>query len=280
MYKDSANFIWNNKPLKHLCFSKSSNSGRNNFGRITVRHRQSRYLSKKVVRLVNNSQIFNLRGDFAQIIRFERDPNRTGFIALVRVLRSGFLCYIPALSSMKIGSFVAINPKFFKESFFKKLKINVSLCRLVIISKGFVVSNISNLSSRSIFCRSSGAKAKLQNHYPKSGLASVLLASGKTALIPLNSYAYTDEVSNKFNYLRQFYKAGQTRYLGFRPEVRGVAMNPVDHPHGGGEGKTSGGRSSVSPWGILTKGYKTVSSKKLKFRAKIRHKHILLNGKL
>jgi len=273
-----ANFIWKRGPIKSLCFSKSSNSGRNNFGRIVVRHRQSRYSSKKIIRLVN-LKIFNLKNDFAQVVRFEKDPNRTAFVALVRLLRSGFLCYIPASSSMRVGSFVSINPQFFKLDFFKKLRIYSAFCRLSIIPKGLTISNIGSSFSVSTICRSAGTKAKLQGHYPKSGLVSVLLSSGKTILLPINSYAYTGEVSNQYNYLRQLYKAGQSRYFGMRPEVRGVAMNPVDHPHGGGEGKTSGGRSSVSPWGILTKGYRTVCSKKLKFRAKVKRKHILLNEK-
>jgi len=272
----SSNFVWGRPPLRSLCFSDFYKAGRNNFGRIVVRHRCSRYFSKKIIRLVN-FKIFKLKNDFAQIIRFEKDPNRTAFIALVRLLRSGFLCYIPALSSMRVGSFVSINPQFFKSDLFKKLRIYSTLCRLTIIPKGFTVSNIGINSST--ICRSAGVKAKLQSHYPKSGLASLLLSSGKTVLLPLNSYAYTNEVSNQYNYLRRFYKAGQNKYLGLRPEVRGVAMNPVDHPHGGGEGKTSGGRPSVSPWGFLTKGYRTVSSKKLKARAKIKHKHALLNSK-
>lgn len=273
--KGLSNLVWRKSPVRSLCFTKKVFSGRNNFGRITVRHRQSRVVNK-VIRLVN-FKLFNLKNDFAQIIRFERDPNRTVFLALVRLLRSGFLCYIPALSSMRLGHFIAINPDFVKKFFFSKLKIVSVLGKLTSIQKGSTISNVSFLSSKSIFCRSAGSKAKLQAHYPKSGLSSILLPSGKTIFVPLASSAYTSENSNSFNYLRKFHKAGHTRYLGYRPEVRGVAMNPVDHPHGGGEGKTSGGRSSVSPWGVLTKGYKTVSSRKLKLRSKIRRKHLLLN---
>lgn len=273
--KSSSNFVWRKSPVRSLCFVKKVFSGRNGFGRITVRHRQSRAVNK-IIRLVNY-KLFNLRNDFAQIIRFERDPNRTVFLALVRLLRSGFLCYIPALSSMRVGHFIAVNPEFIKKTFFNKLKIVSTLSKLTIIPKGSSVSNISFSLSRSIFCRSAGSKAKLQAHYPRSGFSSILMPSGKTVLVPLDSSAYTSENSNQFNYLRKFYKAGQTRHLGYRPEVRGVAMNPVDHPHGGGEGKTSGGRSSVSPWGVLTKGYKTTSMRKLKLRVKIRRKHILLN---
>jgi large subunit ribosomal protein L2 len=273
--KSSSSLVWRKSPIRSLCFVKKTFSGRNNFGRITVRHRQSRAVNK-VIRLVN-FKLFSLKNDFAQIIRFERDPNRTGFLALVRLLRSGFLCYVPALSSMKLGHFIAINPGFIRNNFFYKLKIVSVLSRLTLIQKGSTVSNISFSSVASVFCRSAGSKAKLQAHYPKSGFSSILLPSGKTVLVPLDSSAYTSENSNKFNYLRRLYKAGQTVYRGYRPEVRGVAMNPIDHPHGGGEGKTSGGRSSVSPWGILTKGYKTTSVRKLKLRSKIRRKHFLLN---
>jgi len=273
--KSFSNLVWGKSPIRSLCFVKKTFSGRNNFGRITIRHRQSR-AANKVVRLVN-FKLFNLKNDFAQVIRFERDPNRTVFLALVRLLRSGFLCYIPALSSMKLGHFVAINPDFIKKNFFSKLRIVSVLSKLIFIQKGSTISNISFSSTTSIFCRSAGSKAKLQAHYPKSGLSSVLLPSGKAILVPLDSSAYTSENSNKFNYLRKFYKAGQTCYRGYRPEVRGVAMNPIDHPHGGGEGKTSGGRSSVSPWGVLTKGYKITSIRKLKLKAKIRRKHLLLN---
>lgn len=276
--KDTSNLVWNGRPIRSLCFVKKFSSGRNNLGRITVRHRQSR-LSTKVIRLVN-FRLFNLKNDFAQIIRFERDPNRTTFIALVRLLRSGFLCYIPALSSMRLGSFVAVNPKFFKKDLFKKLRITSVLSKLTLIPKGSTISNISFFPFSTIFCRSAGSKAKLQAHYPRSGFASVLLPSGKTVLVPLGSSAYLSGNSNQFNYLRKFYKAGQTRYIGYRPTVRGVAMNPIDHPHGGGEGKTSGGRSSVSPWGILTKGYKTTPRWKEKRRARIKRRHMLLNRKI
>src|SRR5690606_34522282 len=152
------NLIWKKSPIRSLCFVKKFFSGRNNLGRVTVRHRQSR-LATKIVRLVN-FKLFILKNDFAQVIRFERDPNRTAFLALIRLLRSGFLCYVPALSSMRLGHFLAINPWFIRKDLFKKLKITSVISKLTLISKGSTISNISFSSFSSIFCRSAGSKAK------------------------------------------------------------------------------------------------------------------------
>ena len=220
-----------------------------------------------------NKRIFELRAEFGQVIRLERNPNGSSFLALIRLLRSGFLSYINAPSNLKIGSFIAINPNSFDSLFFKRLRINSVALPLYKIPKGSYICNIekSFLSGPS-FCKGAGTKAKLQSVSVRSGLVSLLMPSGKTQYLPLTAHAFTGIMSNSQHQLYKFYKAGQRIVLGNRPSVRGVAMNPVDHPHGGGEGKTSGGRPSVTPWGFLIKGFKTrsknTSKKFLKLKTK------------
>jgi large subunit ribosomal protein L2 len=253
-------FIWAKKPLKSLLSCCATvNPGRNNRGIITVNRRSSSLYFTRT-RLINN-KIFSLKNEFGQIIRVELDPKRSAFIALVRLLKSGFLCYISIPASASVGSFIALNPTKVNFQFFKKLKIYSSVLPLCRIKRGSFVCNFENFfMSGAKICRSSGSKAKIQSFSFQKGLVSLLLPSGKTAYISIFSHAFTGSMSNSQHYLNKFYKAGQTRILGRRPKVRGVAMNPVDHPHGGGEGKTSGGRASVTPWGTLTKGFKTISS--------------------
>lgn len=266
--------IWTKGPLKRLLSICSTiRVGRVN-GRISVRHRSSKIFPQKI-RLINN-KICNFENEFAQIIRVERDPKRSAFTVLIRLLRAGFLCYISSPGSLKVGSFLALNPKKIHFQFFKKLKIHSTIAPLFRLLRGSFVCNFENyFLSGSKFCRSAGSKAKLQSFSFRSGLASLLLPSGKITFIPFTSHAFTGCMSNSQHYLRKLYKAGQNRWLGFRPSVRGVAMNPVDHPHGGGEGKTSGGRPSVSPWGKLTKGAKTISPCIRKKKALLRLKFLV-----
>jgi large subunit ribosomal protein L2 len=272
---------WGGAPLKKLtshCIN--SKPGRNIAGRITIRHRMSR-IHTPSSRLVNN-KIFVLKNEFAQVIRIERDPRRSSFLALVRLLRSGYLCYILAPSGVHSGSILSLNPLNFNDFLFKKLKISSTALPLYRIPRGTFVCNVENsFLSGSKICKSAGSKAKIQAFSIKSGLASLLLPSGKTIFLPLNSHAFIGSVSNDQHYLRKFYKAGQNFNVGHRPSVRGVAMNPVDHPHGGGEGKTSGGRPSVTPWGRLTKGFKTISTSKKKKKMILKSKFLMsYNNKL
>jgi len=267
-------FIWLKKPLKNLTnICSTARPGRNGFGRITIRHRSSSFYRKRV-RLVNN--FFFLKNEFAQVLRLERDTKRSAFIALVRLIRSGFLCYILAPTLVEVGSFIAVNPIKINFQFFKKLKIYSTVLPLCRIKRGSFICNFENFFlSGSKFCRSAGSKAKIQSFSFQNGLVSVLLPSGKSVILSLFSHAFTGNMSNSQFYLNKLYKAGQSRIRGKRPTVRGVAMNPVDHPHGGGEGKTSGGRPSVSPWGVLTKGFKTISKSVQKRKRLLNTKFLL-----
>jgi len=272
--------IWKGSPLQKLTsHCVNSKPGRSSNGRITIRHRMSR-TSKQSSRLIND-KIFVLQNEFAQVIRLERDPRRSSFLALIRLLRSGYLCYISAPAGVCSGSILSLNPFNFNDFVFKKLKISSTVLPLYRIPRGTFVCNIENsFLSGSKFCKSAGSKAKIQAFSIKSGLVSLLLPSGRTVFLPLNSHAFIGSMSNDQHHLRKFYKAGQSFNLGRRPSVRGVAMNPVDHPHGGGEGKTSGGRPSVTPWGHLTKGFKTVSVSKKKKNYLLKSKFLLSYNKL
>jgi large subunit ribosomal protein L2 len=272
--------LWKSTPIKKLILGGVNlRPGRNSSGRITIRHRMSR-LNSQLPRLINDKISF-LKNEFAQVVRLERDPKRSSFSALIRLLRSGYLCYISAPANLRVGSVISINPPHFNDFFFKKLKISSTVLPIYKIPRGtFICSFENSFLSGSKFCRSAGSKAKIQAFSIRSGLASLLLPSGKTVFLPLNSHAFLGSMSNEQHHLRKFYKAGQSFNLGYRPSVRGVAMNPVDHPHGGGEGKTSGGRPSVTPWGRLTKGFKTVSISKKKKYSFVKSKFLLSHNKL
>jgi len=251
--------VWTRETLKNLSRScANSKPGRNTRGVITTRGRSSRLFFRKT-RLVNN-KIFILKNEFAQVVRIERDTGRSAFLALIRLLKSGFLCYISATASMRPGCFISINPSKINFQFFKKLKIYSTLLPISKIARGSFICNFENSFFSGLkLCRAAGVKAKIQAFSVKSGLVSLLMPSGKSCFIPLAAHGFIGSMSNQQAYLFKSHKAGHTRCLGKLPKVRGVAMNPVDHPHGGGEGKTSGGRPSVTPWGFLTKGAKTSS---------------------
>jgi large subunit ribosomal protein L2 len=264
------NFIWSSRPLKKLSVVYSNpKPGRTKGGFISVYNRSSRKF-KLISRLINN-KFSLLKNEFCQVLRLERDPKRTAFLALVRFLKSGFLGYFAVPSTVSVGSMISLNPIKFNARFFNNfLKINTVSLPLYKIPRGSLICNIErNPFCGAKLCRAAGTKAKLQSVSFKLGLASVLLPSGNSIFLSVNSYAFLGLMSNSKNILRLKYKAGQNINLGFRPNVRGVAMNPVDHPHGGGEGRTSGGRPSVSPWGFLTKGFSTTSLKKKRLRFKV-----------
>ena len=267
--KIKKNCIWSGSPIKKLCVSFSNfKPGRTKDGFISVYNRSSRKF-KSISRLVNN-KFSLLKDEFCQILRFERDPKRTALLALVRFLKSGFLGYLAVPSNTFVGSIIALNPSKFNSRYFSNLNINTISLPLYRIPRGSLICNLERYPfAGSKLCRAAGAKAKLHSISFRLGLASILLPSGNTAFISLSSHAFLGLMSNVQNILNLKYKAGQNINLGRRPSVRGVAMNPVDHPHGGGEGKTSGGRPSVTPWGFLTKGFSTTSLKKKQFKVKI-----------
>ena len=235
-------------PYAPLVRAKSKTGGRNNRGRITVRHRGGGH--KQRYRVIDFKR--NKDGIEAKVERLEYDPNRSARIALL-VYRDGERRYIIAPRGIKAGanllsgSHAPIKPGNCLPLDNIPLGTNIN-CIELSPGKG------------SQLARSEGAAVQLVAKEGKH--ATLRLRSGEMRKIPLVCRATIGEVGNSEHSLRSLGKAGATRWRGVRPTVRGVVMNPVDHPHGGGEGRTSGGRHPVSPWGTPTKGYKTRSNKR------------------
>lgn len=208
--------------------------------------------------------------DHAQLIRIERDPQRSVFLGLFRFLRSGFLSYMLLPFGCAVGDICVINyhPTLSNNKNLQYLNYNFfsfEIKPLVLFTKGSTVHNLESSPLAGFkFCRSAGSSAVLEAVSLTLGIAKILLPSGKFAYLPASSYAASGSLSNNQHHSKQLRKAGQSVWKGIRPVSRGVAMNPVDHPHGGGEGKTSGGRPSVSFSAVLTKGYRTLKYKKKK----------------
>lgn len=226
-------------------------NGRNNQGKITVRHRGGGH--KRSYRLISFKRI--LPYSKLIVIFIEYDPNRSSNIARIYNSETSENFFILAPEGLKIGDIIQNGPK-------ASLNVGSSL-PLLNIPIGSIIHNISlKPFEKSKLIRSAGTFAqlvqKLSNNYAK-----IRLNSGEVRLIPLNCTATLGRVSNINHKKIKLGKAGRNRWLNKRPNVRGVAMNPIDHPHGGGEGKTSGGRPSVSPQGRITKGKPTRSKKKL-----------------
>ena len=236
------------KPYEPLLESQKKHSGRNNNGRITVRHRGGG--SKQRYRIIDFKR--NKDGVQAKIERIEYDPNRTAHIALLLYV-DGERRYIIAPNGVKEGSLVMSGTE---------SGIQVGNCMpLRNIPLGTTVHCIELKPGKGAqIARSAGASVQL---IAKEGQhATLRLRSGEMRKVLADCRATVGEVSNGEHSLRSLGKAGAKRWRGIRPTVRGVAMNPVDHPHGGGEGRTSGGRHPVSPWGTPTKGYKTRKNKR------------------
>ncbi|MXV35072.1 MULTISPECIES: 50S ribosomal protein L2 [unclassified Saccharibacter] len=240
--------LWKGKPVKQLTQGKNKSGGRNNYGRTTVRfrgggHKQSyRYVDFK-------RRKFDVAGT---VERLEYDPNRTAFIALIRY-EDGELAYILAPQRVKIGDRVIAGQQ-----------VDVrpgNAMPLGAMPVGTIVHNIElKQGAGGKLARSAGNYAQLVGK--DAGYAQVKLQSGELRLIRGECMATVGAVSNPDNMNQSMGKAGRRRWLGRRPHNRGVVMNPVDHPHGGGEGRSSGGRHPVTPWGVPTKGYKTRVNKK------------------
>ncbi|MDB9751615.1 50S ribosomal protein L2 [Gammaproteobacteria bacterium] len=236
------------KPYEPLLESQKKHSGRNNNGRITVRHRGGG--SKQRYRIIDFKR--NKDGVQAKIERIEYDPNRTAHIALLLYV-DGERRYIIAPNGVKEGSLVMSGTE---------SGIQVGNCMpLRNIPLGTTVHCIELKPGKGAqLARSAGASVQL---VAKEGQhATLRLRSGEMRKVLADCRATVGEVSNGEHSLRSLGKAGAKRWRGIRPTVRGVAMNPVDHPHGGGEGRTSGGRHPVSPWGTPTKGFKTRKNKR------------------
>ena len=236
------------KPYAPLLDTKSKSGGRNNTGRITVRHVGGGH--KQHYRLIDFKRTKD--GIPAKVERLEYDPNRSANIALV-LYADGERRYILAPKGLKAGDSI-------QSGVDAPIKAGNTL-PLRNTPLGSVVHAIELKPGKGAqIARAAGTYAQL---VAKDGAYVTLrLRSGEMRKIESDCRATLGEIGNSEHMLRSLGKAGASRWRGVRPTVRGVAMNPVDHPHGGGEGKTSGGRHPVSPWGVPTKGYKTRKNKR------------------
>jgi large subunit ribosomal protein L2 len=235
--------LYKGKPLKSLTRVKSKNGGRNNNGRITVRHQGGGH--KQHYRVIDFKR--NKFDISAVVERIEYDPNRSAHIALL-LYKDGERRYIIAPAKLKVGDEIISAEKC-------EIKVGNSM-KLKDIPLGTNVHCVELKPLKGAqLARSAGTSARL---VAKEGIyATLRLQSGETRKVLWECRATLGTVSNQENNLKSLGKAGAKRWRGVRPTVRGVAMNPVDHPHGGGEGRTSGGRHPSTPWGVPTKGYKT-----------------------
>jgi large subunit ribosomal protein L2 len=245
------------KPVKSLTVGKAEKGGRNNAGRITVRFRGGGH--KQSYRLVDFKRRNTLT---AKVERLEYDPNRSAFIALIKY-SDGELSYILAPQRLSIGDEVVAG-----QSVDVKPGNAMPLGNIPV---GTIVHNVElKIGKGGAVARSAGAYAQIVGR--DQGYVSVRLNSGEQRIVHGLCFATVGAVSNPDHMNSSLGKAGRNRWLGRRPHNRGVTMNPVDHPHGGGEGRTSGGRHPVSPWGKPTKGKKTRSNKRTdKFIVASRH---------
>ncbi len=235
-------------PYAPLLKKLSKNGGRNNQGRITVRHRGGGH--KRHYRVIDFKRTKD--GIPAKVERIEYDPNRTSNIALLLYI-DGERRYIVAPDKLKVGDEVVSGAE---------SPIKTGNCLpLHNIPLGTVIHCVEmKVGKGAQIARSAGSSAQL---VAKEGVyATLRLRSGEMRKIRIECRAVIGSVSNPEHNLRSYGKAGAKRWKGIRPTVRGVVMNPVDHPHGGGEGRTSGGRHPVTPWGVPTKGYKTRKNKR------------------
>ncbi len=237
------------KPHAPLLESQSKNGGRNNRGRITTRHIGGGH--KQHYRVIDFRRA-DKDGIPAKVERLEYDPNRSANIALV-LFADGERRYIIAPKGIKAGDPLAAGAD-------APIK-NGNTLKLKSIPVGTTVHCIEMKPGKGAqIARSAGTSAQIVAR--EGNYCTLRLRSGEMRKILTECRATIGEVSNGEHSLRRLGKAGASRWRGVRPTVRGVAMNPVDHPHGGGEGKTSGGRHPVSPWGVPTKGYKTRTNKR------------------
>ncbi|ALE03677.1 50S ribosomal protein L2 [Bartonella ancashensis] len=245
-------------PVKALTVGISSKGGRNNYGRITARFQGGGH--KRSYRLIDFKRF---RHDMsARVERLEYDPNRTAFIALIRY-EDGQLSYILAPQRLDVG-----------DSVIAGLNVDVKPGNAMPLGNmpvGTIIHNVEMKPGKGgQIARSAGAYAQLVGR--DQGMAILRLNSGEQRLVSSSCFATVGAVSNPDHGNINDGKAGRSRWRGKRPHVRGVAMNPIDHPHGGGEGRTSGGRHPVSPWGKPTKGKRTRSNKATdKFIMRSRH---------
>ena len=236
------------QPVKSLTKPLPSTGGRNNQGRITSRRMGGGV--KRKYRIIDFKR--NKFDISAEVIRNEYDPNRSAFISLLKY-DDGELRYIISPKNILVGEKVVSGEK-----------VEIKNGNSLPIKNIPIGTNIHNIELKpgagAQLIRSAGSSAQIVSK--EAPYVQVKLISGEIRHVNKNSMATIGEVSNSDQKNVKLGKAGRKRYLGFRPKVRGVVMNPVDHPHGGGEGRTSGGRNPVTPWGVATKGKKTRKNKK------------------
>ncbi|MGH7186429.1 MAG: 50S ribosomal protein L2 [Pseudomonadota bacterium] len=240
--------LWKGKPVKALTEGLRKSGGRNNHGHITTWQRGGGH--KRRYRIIDfRRRKFDVP---ATVERLEYDPNRTAFIALIRY-EDGELSYILAPQRLKAGDIVVSGNK-----------VDVkpgNAMPLKNIPVGTIVHNVEmKIGKGGQLARAAGTYVHLVGR--DQGMSLLRLSSGEVRMVPAECMATIGAVSNPDEQNIVIGKAGRSRWMGRRPHVRGVAMNPIDHPHGGGEGKTAAGRDPVSPWGTPTKGYKTRRNKR------------------
>ncbi|MGB0632462.1 MAG: 50S ribosomal protein L2 [Alphaproteobacteria bacterium] len=240
--------LWKGKPVKALTEGLTKSGGRNNKGRITSRRRGGGH--KRLYRVIDFKRTkFDVP---ATVQRIEYDPNRSAFIALLKY-EDGEEAYILAPQRLQEGdAVIAANRADIKPG---------NAMPMENMPVGTIIHNVEMKPGKGgQMARAAGTYVQLIGK--DSGYAQLRLTSGELRMVPAKCMATVGAVSNSDNQNINLSKAGRKRWMGKRPQVRGVAMNPVDHPHGGGEGRTSGGRHPVSPWGKPTKGARTRRKKK------------------
>src|SRR5689334_981688 len=250
--------LYRGKPVKALVEGQNSTGGRNNYGRITSRFRGGGH--KQAYRTIDFKRV--RRDEAATVERIEYDPNRTAFIALVKY-KDGELAYILAPQRLAVGDSVIAG---------KKVDVKPgNAMELSQMPVGTIVHNVEMKPGKGgQIARAAGTYVQVVGR--DRGMVIVRLNSGEQRYIRSDCMGTVGAVSNPDNQNQNFAKAGRSRWLGKRPLTRGVAKNPVDHPHGGGEGRTSGGRHPVTPWGKPTKGARTRHNKATdKFIIRSRH---------
>ena len=251
--------LWKGEPVKALTHGLTKTGGRNNHGRMTARHKGGGH--KRLYRMVDfKRRKFDVP---ATVERLEYDPNRSAFIALIRY-QDGELSYILAPQRLGPGDTVVSG---------RHVDVKPgNAMPLASMPVGTIVHNVELKPGKGgQIARSAGAFVQIVGR-GDAGYTILRLNSGEQRLVHGSCMASVGAVSNPDHANINIGKAGRNRWLGWRPHVRGVAMNPIDHPHGGGEGRTSGGRHPVTPWGKPTKGKKTRRNKATtKFIVRSRH---------
>ena len=240
--------LWKGNSIKSLVVKYNSTGGRNNQGRITSRHKGGG--AKRKYRIIDfKRNKFDVEGE---VIRNEYDPNRTSFISLIKY-SDGEFKYIIAPQKLSVG-----------DKIISSSTADIAIGNCLPLKNIPVSTTIHNIELKpgagGQLARSAGTSAQIISK--EDVFVQIKQTSGEIRLINKNCLATIGVVSNPDNKNIKLGKAGRKRYLGFRPKVRGVVMNPVDHPHGGGEGRTSGGRHPSTPWGKSTKGKRTRNNKK------------------